>query len=296
MTAAKRNVPAAQGALIPQCQYHPSADCTACPECLARLNAEHSALNDRYMRLLRDQSQFGRDVRAAAQSEAQREIYDWGDRWADAHIAAAERDVTWLAEQVTRVIPDDGGRISAADAWELRRLASAAAARLKETKPPETIRDDAARAELTRLREVVTAMGRRMHAEHPDEDRMHGCHCQGCELIRGMDAGREDAPEDPADTDGLVLIKVSVPGPEWVRRTDYDGLLALQRLGEAEARARIAALESRVAAWIRKRAGGLDAPAREGALAAAGWIDQLSRTHGGAGLLDADSAPAEVTR
>src|SRR5580692_7783538 len=261
MTAAKRGQPAAQGAqgaLVPQCQYHPSADCTACPECLARLNAELSELNDRYMRLLRDQSQFERDVRAAAQSEAQREIYNWGDRWAEAHIAAA--------------------------------------ARLKETKPPETIRDDAARAELTRLREVVTAMGRRMHAEHPDEDRMHGCHCQGCELIRGMDAGREDAPEDPADTDGLVLIKVSVPGPEWVRRTDYDGLLALQRLGEAEARARIAALESRVAAWIRKRAGGLDAPAREGALAAAGWIDQLSRTHGGAGLLDADSAPAEVTR
>lgn len=157
----------------------------ACPACTAALAAEFIAVRDRYYRLLTTQSQFERDVRAAAWRAALDAAHAFGDMWAQWRCADAMIVITAVCHQVRQYVPEGGGRISRAAAERLHIRVRLAEAHLREQQAPVTFTTEAARAEVIRLRQLIVTEGQKLHAD--SQSNSPPCRCPGCELIRSMD-------------------------------------------------------------------------------------------------------------
>lgn len=151
---------------------------------LTATQAELTALRDRHQRVLTDRQRHDERVRAAARREAH------GHMEALAGVYAARRaeDMTSWITGLLRRVERLGERPSAQQLAELRDaagLARLALRRSQEAEPEGVTRLWEQQAEITRLRGLLTDVGRGLHAESGRDP--VGCECRGCRLIVGMD-------------------------------------------------------------------------------------------------------------
>ncbi|MFJ4768512.1 hypothetical protein ACIP88_05250 [Streptomyces uncialis] len=160
-----------------------------------RAYAERRKHENRYTSLLLDMSRHDRAVRTTARRVAQ----DDNRARAGIYLGAILRQFAGpINATVTRAseLPEDG-KASVRQVRELKAEADRAKWMLMGMVGDKQSREDAARdpevqlmekqaAEIRRLRELVVAQGRAVHAQSP-ERRVQRCACQGCELIRAMD-------------------------------------------------------------------------------------------------------------
>lgn len=167
---------------------------------LDRSNAESRQHQNSYSNLLQDQTKRDRSTRAAARRAAVEERTAWAGMYLQHMIMRSARTINELIHRAAD-LPD--GRVPV----ELTRDLKEAAARAKWTmsglvghreiqvektrsQSDEIRLVEKQRDEIWRLREFITAQGRRLHAEHGHPSgREVGwrCECPGCGLIRSMD-------------------------------------------------------------------------------------------------------------
>jgi hypothetical protein len=169
-----------------------------CRGCARDREAELTALNDRYMRLLHDRSDDDRRARAAARREAQDHMRAFAgpvlaEMWREAGDVA---EVSHVVGRATVIDPDWGRSKAARDQLAtLKVLAERAQrgwyARLRRV--AEQFAADPRETEIVRLRDLITARGQLLHREPAvvpvPVPPGWACCCAGCELIRAMDAG-----------------------------------------------------------------------------------------------------------
>lgn len=146
--------------------------------------ADRQDISNRYEALLQDQTRHDRDVYAAARASAQRDRAGWEETVRRAFHRQYLEPLNTLAYQAS-ILPE---RPKKADLDPLRNAAPECLRMLRE--PPQS---DGTRlitqqnAEIQRLRALVLAAGRQLHAAAAVGEVM-SCRCVGCELIRNMDA------------------------------------------------------------------------------------------------------------
>jgi len=197
----------------PNPEHGPVPEGGACLDCYRALGREHTALGDRYMRLLHEQRQHDEDTRAAAARA------EHGRQRAFAHLilpqllAEALPSITQLAQRAAVVDPAWGRSEHARCQLEqLQRLAGPVSRAYFQAldKAPGLLYADPARTEVEQLRGLIVATGRAWHDEYGSE---RPCHCDGCTLIRSMDLLEAVQPEG-------VPGEAEVPGhreEDWVR-------------------------------------------------------------------------------
>jgi hypothetical protein len=170
---------------------HADSPADYCAGCARACEAELTALNDRYMRLLNGQTDQRRRTAAAARREAQ----DHMRTFASLSLGAIMDSLTYpLRPALYRATQIDPSRArTVRERSQLEQLRNAATVALKawdeRTSRDRLAADMAARpdeAEITRLRNLITATGRRWH-RYVDVPAGEVCGCDGCELIRDMD-------------------------------------------------------------------------------------------------------------
>lgn len=174
-----------------------------CAGCARDLEAELTALNDRYMRLLNDKSENQRRTYAAARAIAQLEVRGTiGRHYLPRVLNDLMGHVRPALYRATQVDPAMARRrMDRSRLLSLRTEAERALHDWDERTSSERVSADFAadprEAEITRLRQVITTAGQRFHREADGryEDVLPGgCVCHGCELIRDMDT--EGLPEE----------------------------------------------------------------------------------------------------
>lgn len=178
-----------------------------CAACARAVQAELTAVNDRYMRLLTERRQWQSDVQAAARAAVQ--------GWMRTFSAFYLRGVM---EEVSAPVREIAGRASmltpemalARHRPQLEAFLRAAALNLRQWDQAYGAAEDDAvrmwetwRAENQRLRDLVMTAARALHAQSGRPP--GGCRCDGCEMIRAMDtvqvtaeaAGRPAGPAGP---------------------------------------------------------------------------------------------------
>lgn len=156
-----------------------------------------------YSSLLQDQVKHDRSVYAAARRSAQGDLAARAGLYLQAILRDAARPINEAVHRAAE-LPEDGK----ASAQQVRDL-EAAADRAKwllsgmvgdrqtladAAKDPGVQLTEKLNAEIRRLREVIQAEGRRLHAGHGHRTSGPRCECTGCELIRAMD----DIPAEQA--------------------------------------------------------------------------------------------------
>lgn len=164
-------------------------------------HAEARRHHNAYSMLLQDQVKHDRSVYSSAHRLAREAVDARGGMYLEAVVRRSALPLTGLVHRVSELTERPGPKA----VEELK----AAAQRVKwqlDGVVTHSVLDEVARtdegvklvdaqaAEIRRLREFVTAQGRRLHEEHgPVRGGEGRCECPGCELIRSMDDDRETA-------------------------------------------------------------------------------------------------------
>lgn len=163
--------------------------------------AESRRHHNAYSLLLQDQVKHDRAVYTAASRQAREAVDARGGLYLAAILRRSALPVTGLVHRISQ-LPERPGPKAVA---ELQQAARTVQWQLDGVVTDQVIgevaeRDegvklvDAQAAEIRRLRDVVTAQARRLHAEHGGKGTRETewrCECPGCELIRSMDDDRE---------------------------------------------------------------------------------------------------------
>lgn len=163
--------------------------------------AESRRHENAYSSLLQDQVKHDRAVYAAARREAA----EWQSALAGLYLNAAVRKaavpVTGLIYRISQLTDRPGPKVieelkgAARQAqWMLDGVVRDKALAEIADRDPDVKLAEAQSAEIKRLREVIQAEGRRLHAGHGHRQTGPRCECTGCELIRAMD----DVPAEQA--------------------------------------------------------------------------------------------------
>jgi hypothetical protein len=159
---------------------------TSCAACAKACQAELTALNDRYMRVLGDRSERERGMKAVFRSQYQDDLNTFGGWYAAAAMSRALGRLARVAALASNLTP---GMALARHREAIAAVRQAGAEALSwqggEAAGAERLWGEW-RAENTRLRALVRQAGRALHARHGTP--AGGCRCDGCEVIRDMDA------------------------------------------------------------------------------------------------------------
>ena len=168
---------------------------------LTQALAESRRHENAYSSLLQDQVKHDRAVYAAASRQAKAAVDARGGMYLEAIVRRSALPLTGLIFRISELSERPGPKVveelkSAAQSvkWQLDGVVTRGV--LDEVaRTDEGVKlVDAQSAEITRLREVVMAEGRRLHAGHGHRQTGQRCECTGCELIRAMD----DIPAEQA--------------------------------------------------------------------------------------------------
>lgn len=181
------------------------SDADLLSQALTQALAESRRHENAYTSLLQDQVKHDRSVYATARRSAQGDITARAGLYLQAILRQSAQPINAVVHRASE-LPADGK----APVQQVRDLKAAAdnakwllsgmvgdrqtledAARDPEIQLVEKLND-----EIRRLREVIAAEGRRLHAGHGHRKTGPRCECTGCELIRAMD----DVPTEQADT------------------------------------------------------------------------------------------------
>lgn len=184
----------------------PVDDLAELREAHAALNREHTALHDRYMRLLTQQQRWSERVRAAARRTATEQVTAFAHLHVRQAITGAGGDAVYHVLRLARELPE---RPKAAQVRALRSAAENAehlrvSARDRDGEPGDAFQ--ATRAEQTRLRDYIVASGRALHARYGVDNHdpaSLGCECPGCQMIIGMDLVDDDTEPAPPGRDAM---------------------------------------------------------------------------------------------
>lgn len=165
-----------------------------------QLNAEYTALHDRYMRLLTQRQRWSERVRAAARRTEVAHVLAFAELQVRRAMSSVGGDAFYGVLRLVRELPERPPKTqvralrSAAENAELLRRHQAEG----DGEPAAAYR--AQRAEEARLREHITVSGRALHAQlgtDGGDPESLGCECPGCALIIGMDLTPDDAEPAP---------------------------------------------------------------------------------------------------
>jgi hypothetical protein len=149
---------------------------------------EGRAVQNLYDRMMHEQTDHDRKVRAGAKRAEQDNRLAWSDHYVSHLVQGALYDLNVLLHKA-ETLPD---RPKSTDLNSLKTAARDARRTIAEKSQNESMKvAEHWRAETWRLRDYVTASGRALHAKFSTADM--GCACEGCELIVGMDA--DETPE-----------------------------------------------------------------------------------------------------
>lgn len=169
--------------------------------------AESRRHENAYSSLLQDQSKHDRAVYTAASRQAREAVDARGGMYLAAVLRRSALPVTGLIYRISQ-LPERPGPKAVA---ELQQAARTVQWQLDGVVTDKMIgevavRDegvklvDAQAAEIRRLRDVLTAQAKTLHAEHGQRGTRENewrCECPGCEMIRDMDDDREGATPEP---------------------------------------------------------------------------------------------------
>jgi hypothetical protein len=166
--------------------------------------AESRRHENNYNSLLQDQVKRDRSVYTAARREAAEQQNARGGLYLAAIVRRSATPITGLIYRISQLPDRPGPKVieelrSAARAaqWTLDGVVTDRVLGEIAERDPEVKLTEAQAVEIQRLREFVTALGRKLHAKHGGKgsrDNGWRCDCSGCELIRAMD----DAPAEQA--------------------------------------------------------------------------------------------------
>lgn len=170
---------------------------------LTQAQAESHRHEDAYSSLLQDRVQHDRSVYTAARSSAQGDAVARAGLYLQAILRQSAHPINEVVHRASE-LPEDG-KASVQQVRDLKAAADQAKWLLSGMVGDRQSLKDAAKApgvqlveklnaEIRRLREVVMAEGRRLHAGHGHRQTGIRCECTGCELIRAMD----DVPAEQA--------------------------------------------------------------------------------------------------
>lgn len=168
---------------------------------LTQAQAESRRHENAYSSLLQDQVKHDRSVYSAASRQAREAVDARGGMYLEAIVRRSALPLTGLIYRVSELPERPGPKVveelkNAAQSvkWQLDGVVTRGV--LDEvTRTDEGVKlVDAQSAEIKRLREVIQAEVRRLHAGHGHRQTGPRCECTGCELIRAMD----DIPAEQA--------------------------------------------------------------------------------------------------
>lgn len=165
---------------------------------LERTQAESRRHENAYSSLLQDRVKHDRSVYAAAHRKQEATQIARSGLYLSALIRRSALPITGLIYRISQ-LPDRPGpklveelRAAARAAqWQLDGVVTDKVIGEIAERDPDVKLTEAQAAEIGRLREVVMAEGRRLHAGHGHRQTGPRCECTGCELIRAMDAPAE---------------------------------------------------------------------------------------------------------
>lgn len=174
-------------------------------QALTQALAESRRHENAYTSLLQDQVEHDRSVYAAARRSAQGDVTARAGLYLQAILRDAARPINAVVHRASE-LPADGKapiqqvrdlKAAADDAkWLLSGMVGDRQNFEDAQRAPEIQLVEKLNDEIRRLREVVLAEGRRLHAGHGHRASGPRCECTGCELIRAMD----DVPAEQATT------------------------------------------------------------------------------------------------
>lgn len=161
---------------------------------LTQAQAESRRHENAYSSLLQDQVKHDRSVYSAASRQAKETVDARGGMHLEAIVRRSAQALTGLIYRVSELPERPGPKV----VEELKNAAQSAKWQLDGVVTREVLDEvartdegvklvDAQSAEIKRLREVISAEGRRLHAGHSHRQAGIRCECTGCELIRAMD-------------------------------------------------------------------------------------------------------------
>lgn len=175
----------------------------ALTQALAESRRHENALSS----LLQDRVKHDRAVYSAASRQAKQAVDARGGMYLEAIVRRSALPLTGLIFRISELPERPGPKVveelkSAAQSvkWQLDGVVTRGV--LDEVaRTDEGVKlVDAQSAEITRLREVVMAEGRRLHAGHGHRQTGQRCECTGCELIRAMDDVPAEQAAEPTPT------------------------------------------------------------------------------------------------
>jgi len=171
--------------------------------------AESRRHENAYSSLLQDQVKHDRSVYAAARHSAQGDAVARAGIYLQAILRQSARPINEVVHRASE-LPEDG-KASVQQVRDLKAAADRAKWLLSGMVGDRKSFEDAAKnpgvqlveklnGEIRRLREVVQAEGRRLHAGHGHRQTGPRCECTGCELIRAMDDVPAEQAVEPTPT------------------------------------------------------------------------------------------------
>ncbi|MFJ4974153.1 hypothetical protein ACIP6X_02180 [Streptomyces coeruleorubidus] len=161
-----------------------------------RLAAESRRHENNHSSLLQDQVKHDRSVYAAARRSAHEDVTARSGLYLQAILRQSAQPINAVVHRASE-LPADGKapiqqvrdlRAAADNAkWLLSGMVGDRKNFEDAQRDPEIQLVEKLNAEIRRLREVVLAEGRRLHAGHGHRATGPRCECTGCELIRAMD-------------------------------------------------------------------------------------------------------------
>ncbi|HEY6116118.1 MAG TPA: hypothetical protein VI172_09190 [Candidatus Dormibacteraeota bacterium] len=165
--------------------------------------AESRRHENNYSNLLQDQIKHDRSVYAAARRSAQGDVTARAGLYLNVILRNSARPINEVVHRASE-LPTDGKAPlqqvrdlkAAADnaKWLLSGMVGDRQGLESAAKDPGVQLVEKLNGEIRRLREVVMAEGRRLHAGHGHRQTGPRCECTGCELIRAID----DVPTEQA--------------------------------------------------------------------------------------------------
>lgn len=172
-------------------------------QALERAQAESRRHENNHSILLQDQIKHDRSVYAAARRSAQGDVTARAGLYLQVILRQSARPINEVVHRASELPADGKAPIqqvrdlkAAADnaKWLLSGMVGDRQNFEDARRDPEIQLVEKLNAEIRRLREVVLAEGRRLHAGHGHRASGPRCECTGCELIRAMD----DVPAEQA--------------------------------------------------------------------------------------------------
>lgn len=177
----------------------------ALTQSLAESRRHENALSS----LLQDQVKHDRAVYAAARHSARGDAVARAGLYLEAILRQSARPINEVVHRASE-LPTDGKAPlqqvrdlkAAADnaKWLLSGMVGDRQSLADAAKDPGVQLVEKLNGEIRRLREVVMAEGRRLHAGHGYRQTGPRCECTGCELIRAMDDAPAEQAAEPTPT------------------------------------------------------------------------------------------------